>query len=105
MVTGTFLLNNHRVKVLFDFGADMSFISSTISPLLNLTPTSLDTSYSIELANGNLINTCTVIRDCTLNLLDHPFSIDLMPIELGSFDVVVGMDWLSKHHESIIYGE
>jgi hypothetical protein len=105
VVTGTFLLNNLRVKVLFDLGADMSFVSSKISPLLRLTPTLLDTSYNIELANGNLVNTCTVIRGCTLNLLDHPFNIDLMSIELGSFDVVVGMDWLSKHQASIVCGE
>ncbi|GJY86759.1 putative reverse transcriptase domain-containing protein [Tanacetum coccineum] len=28
----------------------------------------------------------------------HPFDIDLMLVELGSFDVIVGMDWLAKHH-------
>ena len=40
-----------------------------------------------------------------MNLLDQPFSIDLMSIELGSFDVIVGMDWLSKHRASIVCGE
>nr|GEX43161.1 reverse transcriptase domain-containing protein [Tanacetum cinerariifolium] len=42
---------------------------------------------------------------CTLTLLNQPFKIDLMPIKLGSFDVVIGMDWLSKYHAKIICDE
>ncbi|GJR46686.1 putative reverse transcriptase domain-containing protein [Tanacetum coccineum] len=42
---------------------------------------------------------------CTLTLLDQPFEIDLMPIKLGSFDVVIGMDWLSKYHAKILSDE
>ncbi|GJZ99942.1 putative reverse transcriptase domain-containing protein [Tanacetum coccineum] len=40
-----------------------------------------------------------------LTLLNQPFEIDLMPIKLGSFDVVIGMDWLSKYHARIICDE
>ena len=52
VVTGTFLLNDFRVKVLFDSGADMSFVSSKISLWLRIAPTPLDACYSIELAKG-----------------------------------------------------
>nr|GEW21893.1 reverse transcriptase domain-containing protein [Tanacetum cinerariifolium] len=38
---------------------------------------------------------------CTLTLLNQPFEIHLMPIKLGSFDVIIGMDWLSKYHAKI----
>nr|GEW75768.1 putative reverse transcriptase domain-containing protein [Tanacetum cinerariifolium] len=61
-----------------------------------------DTTYNIKMANGNLISTNTVIRGCTLTLLIQPFEMNLMPIKLGSFDVVTGMDWLSKYHAKII---
>nr|GFA35548.1 reverse transcriptase domain-containing protein [Tanacetum cinerariifolium] len=45
-------------------------------------------------------------RDCfTLVLLGHPFNIDLMPVELGSFDVIIGMDWLANHHAVIVCDE
>ena len=91
-VTGTFFLNNRLVKVLFDSGADQSFVSIYLAFLLNITPTKLDTTYEIELADGKLVSTNTILRGCTLRLLDTPFDIDLMPIRLGSFDVVVGMD-------------
>ncbi|GJZ11415.1 putative reverse transcriptase domain-containing protein [Tanacetum coccineum] len=64
-----------------------------------------DTIYDIEMANGNLVGTNKVIQGCTLILLNQPFEIDLMPIKLGSFDVIIGMDWLSKYHARIICDE
>ncbi|GJY89354.1 putative reverse transcriptase domain-containing protein [Tanacetum coccineum] len=57
--------------------------------------------YNVELADGKIIGINTIIRGCTLNFLDHPFNINLMPIELGSFDVITGMDWLEKYHAVI----
>ncbi|GJT17037.1 putative reverse transcriptase domain-containing protein [Tanacetum coccineum] len=57
------------------------------------------------MANRNLVSTNTVIQGATLTLLNQPFEIDLMPIKLSSFDVVIGMDWLSKYHARIICDE
>ncbi|GKD39616.1 putative reverse transcriptase domain-containing protein [Tanacetum coccineum] len=93
VVMGTFLLNNCYASMLFDLGADRSFLSSTISALLDVTPSTLDTSYAVELADGRILETNIVLRGCTLGLLGHPFDIDLMPIELGSFDIIISMDW------------
>ncbi|GJV13374.1 putative reverse transcriptase domain-containing protein [Tanacetum coccineum] len=42
---------------------------------------------------------------CTLNILNHPFNIDLMPVELGSFDAIIGMDWLVKYQPIIVCAE
>ncbi|GJT43499.1 putative reverse transcriptase domain-containing protein, partial [Tanacetum coccineum] len=102
IVTGTFLLKQHLARVLFDSGADKSFISLSLASMLNILPITLDTTYDIEMVNGNLVGTNTVIQGCTLILLNQPFKIDLMPIKIGSFDVVIGMDWLSKYHARII---
>ncbi|GJW33259.1 putative reverse transcriptase domain-containing protein [Tanacetum coccineum] len=55
----------------------------------------------VELADGRIIGLNTIIRGFTLNFLNHPFNIDLMPIELGSFDVIIGMDWLAKYQDVI----
>ncbi|GJZ19081.1 putative reverse transcriptase domain-containing protein [Tanacetum coccineum] len=65
----------------------------------------VDTFYNIKMADKNLVSTNTVIKGCTLTLLNQPFEIDLMPIKLGSFNVVIGMDWLSKYHAKILYDE
>nr|GFA12707.1 reverse transcriptase domain-containing protein [Tanacetum cinerariifolium] len=65
----------------------------------------MDTFYNIELADGSLVSTNTIIQGVTLTLLNQPFKIDLMPIKLGSFDIVISMDWLSKYHAKIICDE
>ncbi|GJR61155.1 putative reverse transcriptase domain-containing protein [Tanacetum coccineum] len=104
-VTSTFLLNDHHAYMLFDSGADRSFISNTFSMLLDITPTALDVSYAVELADGRTSETSTIFRGYTLGLLGHPFNIDLMPIDLGSFDVIIGMDWLAKNHAVIVCDE
>ncbi|GJZ87119.1 putative reverse transcriptase domain-containing protein [Tanacetum coccineum] len=101
VVTGTFLLNDRYASILYDTGANRSFISTTFSSLIDITPTTLDHYYDVELADGKIIRINTIIRGCTLNFLDHPFNINLMPVELGSFDVIIGMDWLSKYHALI----
>nr|GEX39901.1 putative nucleotidyltransferase, ribonuclease H [Tanacetum cinerariifolium] len=85
--------------------ADRSFVSISFASMLNIPSITLDTTYNIEMVDGNLISTNTVIQGCTLTLLNQPFKIDLMPIKLGSFDVVIGMDWLSKYHAKIICDE
>ncbi|GJT87065.1 putative reverse transcriptase domain-containing protein, partial [Tanacetum coccineum] len=105
VVTGTFLLNNCYASMLFDSGADRSFVSSTFSALLDVALSTLDTSYAIKLADRRISETNIILRGCTLGLLGHPFNIDLMPIELGSFDVIIGMDWLAKYHAVIVCDE
>ncbi|GJY89405.1 putative reverse transcriptase domain-containing protein [Tanacetum coccineum] len=83
VVTGTFFLNQHLARVLFDSGADKSFVSISLASMLNIPPITLDTTYDIEMDDGNLVGSNTVIQGCTLILLNQPFKIDLMPIKLA----------------------
>nr|GEU51629.1 putative reverse transcriptase domain-containing protein [Tanacetum cinerariifolium] len=105
VVTGMFLLNNRYVTILFDFGADKSFVDIKFSYLIDIKLVKLNSSYEVELADGKVVSTNSVLRGCTLNLLDHLFDIDLMPIELGMFDVIVGMDWLVERDALIVCGK
>nr|GEU57195.1 retrotransposon protein, putative, Ty3-gypsy subclass [Tanacetum cinerariifolium] len=105
VVMGTFLLNNRYDLILFDTGADRSFISTSFNSLINIIPTTLDHGYDVELADGKIIWVNTLIRGCTLNFINHPFNIDLMPVEMGSFNVIIGMDWLVKYHAVIVCNE
>ncbi|GJW80247.1 putative reverse transcriptase domain-containing protein [Tanacetum coccineum] len=102
---GTFLLNNRYASVLFDSGSDKSFVNTRFSHLIDINPDKLDVSYEVELADGKVISTNTVLRGCTLNLVNHLFKIDLMPIELVTFDVIIGMDWLAERDAVIVCGE
>nr|GEX30469.1 hypothetical protein [Tanacetum cinerariifolium] len=102
VVTGTFLLNDHYASVLFDSGAERSFVSIEFTPFVNISPVALNASYDVELADGKIVSTDTVLHGCTLALFSHMFKIDLLPTQLGSFDVIVGMDWLSYHRAVIV---
>ncbi|GJT41189.1 putative reverse transcriptase domain-containing protein [Tanacetum coccineum] len=89
VVMGTLLLNNRHASVLFDTGASVL----------------LDHYYDVELANERIIGSNTILRGCILNILNHPFNIDLMPIKVGSFDAIIGMDWLVKYQAIIVCAE
>ncbi|GJS14335.1 reverse transcriptase domain-containing protein [Tanacetum coccineum] len=105
VVTGTFSLNNHFVTVLFDSGADFSFISTEFAPLLNVKPSIVNPGYVIEVADGKKVEVDRIIRDCKLELGSSLFGINLIPLGHGSFDVIVGMDWLSQHKAVIVCHE
>nr|GEW48384.1 hypothetical protein [Tanacetum cinerariifolium] len=82
VVTGTFLLNNRYATMLFDSGEDKSFMDIKFSHLIDIKPVKLNSSYEVKLADRKVVSTNSVLSGCTLNLLDHLFDIDLMPIEL-----------------------
>ncbi|GJW50421.1 putative reverse transcriptase domain-containing protein [Tanacetum coccineum] len=105
VVAGTFLLNNRYAYILFDTGADRSFVSTAFSSQIDITPSTLDHYYDVELADGRIIGLNTILSGCTLNFLNHPFNINLMPVELGSFDAIIGMDWLAKYQAVIVCAE
>ncbi|GJZ97424.1 putative reverse transcriptase domain-containing protein [Tanacetum coccineum] len=77
VIMGTFLLNNSYDSILFDIGADMSFVSTAFSSQIDITPTALDHYYDVELADGRII----------------------------SFDAIIGMDWLVKYQAIIVCAE
>ncbi|KAJ9566126.1 hypothetical protein OSB04_002092 [Centaurea solstitialis] len=105
VVTGTFLLNNYPATVLFDSGADRSFVSLEFRPKINKKSQNLKEDHIIEYFNEELVRADKVIRKCTLGLAGKDFSIDLIPIKIGSFDIIVGMDWMSKHRATICCAE
>ncbi|GJS62518.1 putative reverse transcriptase domain-containing protein [Tanacetum coccineum] len=105
IVTGTFTLNKHFATTLFDSGADYSFVSTTFIPLLGLEPSDLGFKYEIEIASGQLVEIDKVIKGCKLEIEGHIFDIDLIPFGHGSFDVIIGMDWLSNYKAEIIFHE
>lgn len=95
IISGTFPLNQRYAHVHFDSGADRNFNSVKFIEFLGMSPTPLKERYSMKIADGKLLETSQTLEDCIVDLLGHKFPIDLMPISLGSFDVVIGMDWLA----------
>ncbi|KAI3704115.1 hypothetical protein L1987_74328 [Smallanthus sonchifolius] len=102
VVSGTFLVNSQYASILFDTGADKSFVSLNFEPLLAKTRSQLEKTFTVEIANGDSLTIDSIIYDCSLELNDHTFPISLVPMPLGSFDIIIGLDWLSNHHAEVI---
>ncbi|XP_076932871.1 uncharacterized protein LOC143598566 [Bidens hawaiensis] len=83
----------------------MSFVSFDFEPMLSSSRSKLERSFTVEVAIGKTILIDSVIRGCTLNLNDYDFPIDLISMNLGSFDIIVGMDWLAQHYAEIMFFE
>ncbi|GJV34559.1 putative reverse transcriptase domain-containing protein [Tanacetum coccineum] len=96
---------NAYATTLFDSVADYSFVSTTFIPLLGIEPSTLGFSYEIEIASGQLVEIDNVIKGYKLEIKGHMFEINLIPFGSGSFDVIMGMDWLPDHRTEIIYHE
>nr|GEV64941.1 putative reverse transcriptase domain-containing protein [Tanacetum cinerariifolium] len=103
IVTGTFTLNNHYATTLFDSSTDYSFVSTTFTPLLGIKSSNLGFGYENEIASGHLVEINKVIRGCKPEIKGHTFDIDLIPFRSESFNVIIGIDWLSKHKAKIIF--
>ncbi|GKD01026.1 putative reverse transcriptase domain-containing protein [Tanacetum coccineum] len=100
--TGNQTGGNEATSRAYAIGRGGTNPDSNVVTVLDVAPSTLDTTYAIELADGRISETNVVLRGCTLGLLGHQFNIDLMPVELGSFDVIIGMDWLAKYQALIV---
>ncbi|GJX08821.1 hypothetical protein Tco_0196753 [Tanacetum coccineum] len=90
VVKGTFLLNNHYASMIFDSGADRSFVSTTFSALLDITPNTLDVSYAVELATERFLKTNYHFR-AVHRIVWSPIQFDLnAPLELDEVLIVQG---------------
>ncbi|KAF5796539.1 putative aspartic peptidase domain superfamily [Helianthus annuus] len=102
VVNGTFLVNGIYASCLFDTGADNSFVSFEFEKLFSRKRSYLPSSFEVEVATGRTVAVNSVLRDCTLELNNHIFPIDLIPMQLGSFDIIIGMDFLRENHAEVV---
>ncbi|GKB43923.1 putative reverse transcriptase domain-containing protein, partial [Tanacetum coccineum] len=87
---------------LYALSAQFFMVLGVEFTLIHINPVRLDMSYEVELADGKIVSTNIILKGCTLNLANHLFEIDLMPIKLGTFDVIIRMDWLSERDAVIV---
>ncbi|KAD4889132.1 hypothetical protein E3N88_21205 [Mikania micrantha] len=102
VVTGTFFINTLPAYILFDSGASRSFVSTNFIHHSSFVVEKLSVPLEIEIADSKCFLVCDVYRKCKLTIDGEDFDIDLIPMVLGEFDAVVGMDWLSAHGANIV---
>ncbi|KAJ0557459.1 putative nucleotidyltransferase, Ribonuclease H [Helianthus annuus] len=102
VIAGTFLVHNVYAKVLFDSGANQSFINTSFCQALRLPLSTVRQIFIVETADGNSVEINQVLQKIDIELVGHKFTANLFPMKLAEFDVVLGMDWLIANHAQII---
>lgn len=87
---------------MFDSGANYSFISHKFYGRLALPIEKLDNALVVEVVSGKFIPVSDCIKNIVIDLNGNEFHKELLPIELNSFDIVLGMDWLGANHAEIL---
>ncbi|XP_076909031.1 uncharacterized protein LOC143566144 [Bidens hawaiensis] len=104
VITGMFPINNVYARVVFDSGANQSFIDYKFCSLLKEPLAKLNNQYEVETANGSLIKISEVLNSY-ITLAGYEMPVQLLPMELAGFDVILGMDWLAANQARIICNE
>ncbi|XP_022014435.1 uncharacterized protein LOC110913926 [Helianthus annuus] len=102
VVSGIYMINSIPTYILFDTGASRSFISSELARFPLFTIERMCTPLEVEIADCKSYLLHEICRGCRITIDDEDFDIDLIPMVLGEFKVVVGMDWLSRYHMEIL---
>ncbi|GJU32355.1 putative reverse transcriptase domain-containing protein [Tanacetum coccineum] len=99
---GTILVNSMPARVLYNSGASVSFVSHEFRENLTTPLNKLPFPLEVEIIDDKVVVVSNVFRNVEIEIDDSTFKIDLIPIMLGVFDIVIGMDWLEKYDANIL---
>ncbi|XP_048446753.1 uncharacterized protein LOC125480212 [Pyrus x bretschneideri] len=97
VITGTLLICGNWARILIDPGATFSFVSSSFAPNLNSQPTPLGYDMLVQMPHGDLFCAQWEYRGCPVMVEGETMEANLVPFNLVEFDVILRMDWLSRH--------
>ncbi|KAI3756963.1 hypothetical protein L6452_04495 [Arctium lappa] len=102
VVTGTFPIDSIFAKVLFDSGANRSFVSPNFVHKLLVKPKKLSQGFEVEVTDDSRVLVGEIYDGCSIDIDGHTFPLRLYPMGMEEFDVTVGMDWLASNDASIV---
>ncbi|KAI3451367.1 hypothetical protein Pfo_008032 [Paulownia fortunei] len=101
VVTGTILISGIPAIALIDSGSMHSFASCAFVRKLGITPDLLKVRYSVTVPSGEEIDSNQMLRACSIQISDRTLYADLVVLSMPNFEVILGMDWLTKYHATI----
>eukprot|EP00253_Pinus_taeda_P019224 PITA_19224 len=90
-------ISNLTISVLIDPGATLSYVSPKIVERCNLQSVKFKNPWLVQLATGAKRRVTAKISDCSFTIAEQLVIADLNVLPLGSYDILIGMDWLEKH--------
>jgi predicted aspartyl protease len=91
-------IDNHPIAILIDSGASHSYINANIVEIFHLQRSKHKKSWLVQLATGAKRKINELVKDCQIDMNGLNTKVDVNIIPLGSYDCLIGMDWLEKHH-------
>ena len=101
VVTGIISILDHDAYTLVDPGATHSFTSKHFLDRFQIKTQPLEGSMRVSLPAGDLLFPDRVVRDSRILIGGQEFPADLVALDMRDFDVVLGMDWLSCHRDTL----
>ena len=101
VIIGTLLIFGRPAFILIDPGATHSFMSSRFSFLANVPSSPLPGEWQVSLPSGDVMKIDWVFRGCEVLVDGLSFEVDLIPLDIVEFDVILGMDFLEAHRAMI----
>ena len=90
-------ISNHTLAILIDPGATLRYITPRMVQLYQLTKVKHAKPWLVQLGIGDKRRVTDFIVDCEVKLQDHKTRIDLNILPLGSYNMIIGMDWLQRN--------
>ena len=89
---------NTSISILIYLGSFQSYASPKIVYECKLGKVKHDKPWLVQLAIGTKRNVLEIVKECEVNLNGFPTKVNLNILRLGSYDVLISMDWLEQHH-------
>eukprot|EP00253_Pinus_taeda_P016502 PITA_16502 len=90
-------ISNLPISVLIDPGATLSYVNPKVVERCNLQSVKFKNPWLVQLATGAKRKVTSKINNCSFTIADQPITADLNILPLGSYDILIGMDWLEKN--------
>ena len=94
---------NTYISILIDPGAFQIYVSTKIVDMCKINKEKHEKPCMIQLATGTKRKVSELVKDCEIDMNGFPTKVDLNILPLGSYDVLIGMDWLEHHHFMLDY--
>eukprot|EP00253_Pinus_taeda_P006409 PITA_06409 len=90
-------ISNFSIAVLIDPGATLSYVSPKVVEQCKLSSEKFKNPWLVQLATGAKRRVLAKINNCPFSIAGQSITADLNVLPLGSYDILIGMDWLEKH--------
>ena len=91
------MLNHKPISILINLGDSLSYVSSSLVEKIKLPVEKFAKSWLVQLAIGAKRRVIDFVKECTLFMNQFETYVKLNVLLLGSYDVLIGMDWLEQH--------